>query len=93
MSDVFLIAIVAPPPTTTFTPVPDKVTTAPADATANSCRSFVRYKPEDMIDIFGVVGVGLGVLWDCMGRIGVGGGEGGRYSLRAPNIYNVKDTT
>ena len=26
-----------------------------------------------MIDMFGVVGVGLGVLWDCMGRIGVGG--------------------
>ena len=24
-----------------------------------------------MIDMFGVVGVGLGVLWDCMGRIGV----------------------
>ena len=28
-----------------------------------------------MIDMFGVVGVGLGVLWDCMGRIGVGGGD------------------
>ena len=32
MSDVFLIATVAP--ITTFTPVPAKVTTAPADATA-----------------------------------------------------------
>ena len=42
-----------------------------------------------MIDMLGVVEVGLGVLWDCMGRIGVGGG-GGRYSLRASNIYNVK---
>ena len=29
------------------------------------------------------------MLWDCMRRIGVGGG-GGRYSLRASNIYNVK---
>ena len=29
-----------------------------------------------MIDMFGVVEVGLGVLWDCMGRIVVGGGEG-----------------
>ena len=26
-----------------------------------------------MIDMFGVVGVGLGVLWDYMGRIRVGG--------------------
>ena len=31
---------------------------------------------EDMIDMFGVVGVGLEVLWDCMGRIGVGGERG-----------------
>ena len=26
-----------------------------------------------MIDMFGVVGVGRGVLWDCMGSIGVEG--------------------
>ena len=29
-----------------------------------------------MIDMFGVVVVGLVVLLDCMGRIGVGGGRG-----------------
>ena len=43
-----------------------------------------------MIDMFGVVGVGLGVLRHCMGRIGVREGEEDRYSLRASNIYNVK---
>ena len=40
-----------------------------------------------MIDMIGGLGVKMGVLRHCMGRIGVGGG---RYSLRAPNIYNLK---
>ena len=39
-----------------------------------------------MFDMIGVVGVEVG---HRMGRIGVGEG-GGRYSLRASNIYNVK---
>ena len=41
--------------------------------------------------MFGIIG-GVGVLRDCMGRMGLEG-EGGRYSLRASNIYNVKDRT
>ena len=36
------------------------------------------------------VGVEIGVLKHCMGRIEVGGEMGCRYSLIASNIYNVK---
>ena len=45
-----------------------------------------------MIDMFGEVRVEVGVLWDGMGRIGVGGGEGGRYSCMLEIAHNVKNT-
>ena len=38
-----------------------------------------------MFDIIG----GVGVLRDCLGRMGLMGG-GGRYSLRASNIYTSR---
>ena len=42
--------------------------------------------------MFDMIG-GVGVLRDSMGRIGVGGGEGGRYSCMLEIARNVKDTT
>ena len=43
-----------------------------------------------MIYMFGEVGVRMGCCGIVWGELGLEGG-GGRYSLRAPNIYNVKD--
>ena len=41
----------------------------------------------------GVVGVGLDGVVGLYGENWGWRVRGGRYSLRAPNIYNVKDTT
>ena len=46
-----------------------------------------------MIDMFGVVGVGLGVLWDCMGRIGVAGGRGVDTALERQIFITLRHRT
>ena len=45
-----------------------------------------------MIDMFGEVGVEMGCFGIVWGELGLEG-RWGRYSLRASNIYNVKDKT
>ena len=35
----------------------------------------------------------IGVLTDCMGRMGLKGGGGGRYSFMSEIAHNVNDTT
>ena len=42
-----------------------------------------------MFDIIG----GVGVLRDCMGIMGLEGGEGGRYSCMLEIAYNDEDRT
>ena len=44
-----------------------------------------------MINMFGEVGVGMGCCGIVWGELGLEGGEGFRYSIRAQNIYNVKN--
>ena len=104
-SDVVLIATVAP--TTTSTPAPAKGTTAAADATPTNAAddtaatngdvySFVsntvRYKHEDMINMFGEVGVGMGCCGIVWGELGLEG-EMGRYNCMLEIAHNVKDRT
>ena len=46
-----------------------------------------------MIDMIGGVGVEVGVLRHCMGRIGVGGGEGVDTALERQLFITLRDTT
>ena len=46
-----------------------------------------------MIDMFGEVGVEMGVLRHCMGRIGVGGGRGVDTALERQIFITLRDRT